>query len=410
MWRRTLFLGVFCFIIFITYNISFGQFKLQLNVPLYGQDCFYYCGPACAQMMMMGYPSPANRIWYDQGVIYPKIQQHKRDSAFTTDPDGLCSAVMELNPPPPPGQYSIFSGTDQGIVMHNILFWMATREYPTAALVQEGAHWVVITGFETDSDPRSGNATLNIIDINDPCLCCTYHEDPCIPRTPGTPPVVIWNCDPGKGVTRQLTGDSWFSNDWSAPNQYGSTWFNNYVAIVEPPKISGKVTTKEEIFVGKAIPPGKAKELALQHVKKRKLGEEKRFGFLKETSPREAFLVNEKHKGYYIVPFEVKKGRLSLGAVLLNAYTGEFQEIGAFSAPLEYLSKKAALQIAIRSVNAKLIKPATAELVFEPSEHTRSRYCPIWKVFIPVKGITIIRYVNQSGSTFTELESPRGGN
>jgi len=387
----------------MTYNVSFGQFKLQLNVPLYGQDCFYYCGPACAQMMMMGYPSPANRILLNQDLIYQKTQQYKKDPSLSTDPDGLRDTVMDLNPPPAPGQYSIFSGTDQGIVMHDILFWMATREYPTAALVQEGAHWVVITGFETDNDPRSGNATLNTIDINDPCLCCTKHRDRCTGAD-------VNGCDPNNGVIRQLAGDSWFSNDWSAPNQYGSMWFNEYVAIVEPPKISGKVTTKEEIFVGKAIPPGKAKELALQHVKKRKLGEEKRFGFLKETSPREAFLVNEKHKGYYIVPFEVKKGRLSLGAVLLNAYTGEFQEIGAFSAPLEYLSKKAALQIAIRSVKEKPIKPPTAELVFEPSEQTRSRYCPIWKVFIPLQEITIIRYVNQSGSTYTELKPPRGGN
>jgi hypothetical protein len=391
MRRRILFIGVVCFITLITHNISFGQFKLQLNVPLYGQKYFYYCGPACAQMMMMGYPPPAIPKLYDQEVdIYPKILQNRTDTAFTTDPDGLCRTVMGLNPPPAPGQYSIFYNTDQGIVMHDILFWMATREYPTAALVLEGNHWVVITGFETDNDPRSGDVTLKYIYINDPCLC---------PPQPN-------------GVSRIAEG-SWLANDFTknmvGPN--GSKWLYQYVAIVEPPKISGRVTTKEEISVGKAISPEKAIELALQHVKDRKLSEEKRFEFLKKTYPREASLVNEKYKGYYIVPFEVEKGKSSLGAVLLNAYTGEFQEIGAFSAPLEYLSKEAAIRIAIRSIKQKPIKPPTAELVFKPSEQALSRYCPLWKVLIPVEGITIIRYVNQSGMVYPELTSLRlGGN
>ncbi len=400
MRKRIVFVIVFCFFTLITHKISFAQFNRTLNVPLYGQDTSYYCGAASAQMMMMGYPNPADHRCNGQNHIYNRIQAHKQDNGFYSDPEGLRDTVMELNPPPAPGRYIIFHNTDRDIVMHDILFWMAERNYPTATLINHGAHWVVITGFQTDNDPRTGSATLQTIDINDPApQDYPPHDDPCTPVDEGNE----------GGTARHVTGTSWFSNDWKDPNSYGTTWLNEYLAVVEPPKVLGKVTAEEEIFYGKVISPEEAEELALQHIRDRKLYEKKPYRFVRDTYPRRAFLVNEKYKGYYVVPFEFEKEELSPGAVLLNAYTGEFQEIGAFPRPLEYLSREEAIQIAICSVRKKPTKPPVAELMFEISEQTRSRYRPIWKVSIPVEEITVIRYVNQLGLTYLELTSPLYG-
>ena len=135
---------------------------------------------------------------------------------------------------------------------------MATRNYPTATLINDGDHWVVITGFETDSDPRVGNATLQAIDIHDPLPAdIAPHDDPCTAADEGNE----------SGVMRHVTGTSWYSNDWSGPNSWGTKWLNEYVAIVEPPKIKGKIAANEEILSGKVISQERAIELALQHAK-----------------------------------------------------------------------------------------------------------------------------------------------
>lgn len=400
MRKRIFLVGAFCFLMLIINKLSFAQFDFLLNVPLYGQDTWYYCGAASAQMMMMGYPNPADNSCQGQIFIYNRIQAHKQDNGFYSDPDGLRDTVMELNSPPGTGRYNIFHNTDRDIVMHDILFWMAKRNYPTATLINHGAHWVVITGFQTDRDPRLGDAILQMIDINDPApQDFAPHDDPCTSVNEGNE----------GGTVRHVTGTSWYSNDWIDPNSYGTKWLNEYVAIVEPPRVLGRVTAQEEKFCGKVISPERAIELALQHVKERKLYEKKPFWYLKETYPRRAFLTNKKYKGYYVVPFEFKKEKLSPGAILLNAYTGEFQEIGAFPRPLEFLSEEEAIQIAICSVRKKPTKPPLAELMFKICEQTRSRYRPIWKVSIPMEKITIIRYVSQLGQIYLELTSPLYG-
>lgn len=379
---------------------SYGEYSMSLDVPLYGQDTDYYCGAASGQMMMMGYPAAAADRCFSQDNVYQTIQAYKQDNGFYADPDGLKDAVMHLHSPAPPGSYSIFHDSRGDTVMHGILFWMATREYPTAALINRGDHWVVITGFETDVDPRTGNATLLSLDVNDPLPPdAAPHDDPCTAADEGSE----------GGTVRHVTGTSWFNNDWKNPNRWGTKWLNEYVAVVEPPGVRGKVTAKGEVEEGKPIPPKEALEYALRHVHERKLSRKKPFGFLKESRPSRAFLANRNAKGYYIVPFEYKDGR-SPGAVLLNAYTGEFQEIGAFRRPLTYITEREAVRIALCTIGETSIgKPAAAELVFQASEQIKSRYRPAWKVTLLVGKRRIVRYVSQLREVFIELTPQRFG-
>jgi hypothetical protein len=303
--------------------------------------------------------------------------------------------VTELNAPPSPGRYSIFHNTDRGTVLHDVLYWMANRQYPTATLINGGAHWVVITGFQTDIDPRQGSATLQTIDINDPApQDYAPHDDPCTAADEGNE----------GGTVRSATGSSWFSNDWNNANTFGTKWLNEYVAIVEPPEVSGKITVKEiEPSEGTVLPPDKAIKLALKHARERGLLKKKSFQFLNKAYPKRALLANRKFKGYYIIPFEFKESRRSPGAILLNAYTGEFQEIGAFPRPLEYLTDKEAINIALCSIRKKTVNRSAAELIFQISEQIRSRYRPIWKVTLWDREGTIVRYVDHIGQVYVEL-------
>lgn len=397
------------FVIFLLgIGSAWAQFTLTLQAPLYGQSTNYYCGPASGQMIMNGYPDVASRVCKEQTPIYNTIQSLKQDNGFYTDPDGLRDAIMQLNPPPAAGHFAIFSNTDRDIVMHSMLYWMAQRNYPSAALINGGDHWVVVTGYQTDIDPRTGNAVLQSIDVNDPLpVPATPQDDPCTPAIEGSQ----------GGTVRNVTGSSWFSNDWKDANKWGTKWLNDYVAVVEPPEVKGRVTAKMEVEEGKIISAEEAVEHAMRHLKERKLADKKQFAILKETLPRRALLVNREYKAYYIVPFESREKKIP-AAMLLNAYTGEFEEVAAFPHPVEYLSREEAINIALCSARMAPIceKPmrlpagVTAELVYKPSEQVKSRYFPVWQVTIPAKDTRINRYISQIGEVFVGWTAlPFGG-
>lgn len=378
-----------------------AQFTLTLQAPLYGQSTSYYCGPASGEMIMNGYPNAASRVCREQTAIYTSIQSHKQDNGFYTDPDGLRDAIMELNPPPAAGHFAIFSDTNRDVVMHSMLYWMAQRNYPSAALINGGDHWVVVTGYQTDIDPRTGNAVLQNIDVNDPLpVPANPQDDPCTSAVEGSQ----------GGTVRFVTGSSWFSNDFQNANRYGTKWLNDYVAVVEPPEVKGRVTAKMEVEEGTIISAEQAVQRAIGYLKERNLVERKQFRVLRETSAKRALLANKEHKAYYIVPFE-SRDQKSPAAMLLNAYTGEFEEVAAFPHPVEYISKEDAIKIALCSTRAVPLctKPTrlpvniTAELVYKPSEQVKSRYFPIWQVTIPARDTRTTRYISQIGEVFVGL-------
>jgi len=382
----------FVFVVLSIRN-SYADYTINLNVPLYGQDTGYYCGAASSQMIMMGYPNAASRQCFAQDQIYTTIQTKKQDNGFYTDPDGLRDTLMSLNPPPALGHFSIFSDANSGTVMHDMLYWMSVRNYPSAALINGGDHWVVVTGFQTDVNPQTGNAVLQSIDINDPSPPDgAPHDNPCTAADEGNE----------GGIVRHATGASWFSNDWQNPNKWGTKWLNKFVAVVEPPAMKGSISARKEAEKGDVISAEAALGLVAKHIKERKLTENRKFSFLNRAKATRALLANRTHKGFYLVPLEYEDRR-SPGAILLNAYTGEFQEIGAFPTPLEYLTEKEAVNIAVCSIRKKPAKRPVAELVYKASEQMKSRYRPVWKVTMVVGRSEIIRYVSQLGEVFTEI-------
>jgi hypothetical protein len=267
-------------------------------------------------------------------------------------------------------------------------------------LINGGDHWVVVTGFRTDVNPQTGNAALDSLDINDPAPPdVAPHDNPCTAADEGNE----------GGTVRQVTGASWFANDWQNPNKWGTKWLNQYVAVVEPPAMGGTVTAPKEIESGKIISADAALKLLAGHIRERKLGANKKFAFVNKTKPMGALLINKERKAYYLVPMEYEDRRVP-GAILMNAYTGEFQEIGAFPRPLEYLTEDEAVRIAICSIRNRPATRPVAELEYRPSQQMRSRYRPVWKITVTVRETTIIRYVSQLGEVFTEITpSPLGG-
>jgi hypothetical protein len=212
-----------------------AQYSVSLTVPLTAQKNDHYCGPASAQMTMMSYPTASSRKCFQQDYIYSIIQKMKQDMDFYSDPDGVKDAIRSLNPPAGEDDFRISSGTDRTAVMHDILYSMSARKYPSVVLVNGGDHWVVVTGFKTDVDPRTGSSVLQELEINDPWPPAASKHDPC---TSG---------ESGGGVVRIVTGSSWYGNDWATPNRWGAKWLNKYVAVIGSAQAQGTVIAREEV-------------------------------------------------------------------------------------------------------------------------------------------------------------------
>lgn len=292
------------------------DFELDLPVPIVAQETPNYCGPASGQMMMMGYPDPNDRRCHPQDKIWWWIDHYRHDEDWfdgMTNPDGLRDAVMELNPPPQPGRYSIFSGKkpEREKVMFDLLYWMAKRRYPTAALVDGGYHWVVIKGFSASASPlEQHDVELRRILIHDPLdPTCNVWDDICTAAVEG----------PAGGCVKLVSGEGWYNSEeyWAYGVSFGE-WVDQYVAIVEPPETKGTAVAEIGPIQGKIISREEALEAALGWVKRMELEQEREFVFLGDAVPLDALPVNEARYGYYLIPLKHESTDAIPGAILLN--------------------------------------------------------------------------------------------
>ncbi len=372
---------------------------LSANVTLYGQEQCCWCGAASGQMARNGYPSPADRLFYSQQSIWNTIQVHNStdpaDTNWCTDPHGLTGCLQSLNNPA--GVHWVeFANASRDSVLFDILFWMNRLEYPAPVLINQGGHWVVIVGFTTDVEPVEGSTpTLQSINFFDP-----------EPHNVGT--------------DTTMTGAQWTGTygPWDGPVSYAGTWLNQYVAVVEPPINEGRVRVNHETRTGdKLLTPARARERALHWIAERRLPEQRQYRLLgrEDVDALEPLLVREQRQGkqsrnvpyYYIVPFGLRSEmgergtRLARVCVLVNAYTGNFEEVTAFGQPMRYLPREEALDIIAAALHQdrKKLEDAEVTLLFQPSDITHVRTWPFWRVKLGRRTV----YVDQLGKLYGKL-------
>jgi hypothetical protein len=378
-------------------------------------------------MIMNGYPNAADRIWITQGPpavgppvnpnCWDTIQANNRTTEpvnWCTDPEGLRDCLRSLNPPPS-GTWNIHMNANRNTVMFNIMYWMNRNQYPVAALINEGGHWVVIIGFESDIEPIAGSA---------PALQeITYHDPE--PHNVGS--------------TITKTGAQWYADEWDGAIRYAGTWLDTYVAVIEPPK-EGKVKVKMVERIGeKILKTTEVLKFVNKWIKELDLAKKPRCQILgrKGVQALEPILVHEAVKGesstnrsklakqrqvkpsYYLVPFGLEKETgpcqepVARLGIIVNAYTGKFEEIGAFGKPVSYLPKTTAVKIAVKALGLpddrieKMVKAGeiSAAMMFQHSELTHIRIYPFWKIVIKDKTL----YVDQLGKLYNTIVPSRPG-
>jgi hypothetical protein len=364
--------------------------SVMLSVPEHSEEALTWCGPAVAQMVMEGYPGGACTVLQED--IWAQVLSSKTEAIWDTDPAGMRGALKTLCPPP--YNWSIYHKVDPAELMFKVAYWMTSNSFPVAlvkdtvahnAIAGHTEHWVAIRGIVTDADPTTTTSvTLENVWFNDPC-----------PETLGDPAVV-----------RFVTGTQWY-DEFEPVTKVGSSYHGQYVAVIEPPAVSGVALAKIKVLFGTLITADQARESAARWIKEKKLYAFESYKVLAKAKPLPPLLVNQMHGGYYIIPYSTD-GRQALAAVIVNAYTGEFEEVGAFK-PVQYLEKKQAIEIAMQALKPPPDRksntagpqpdPPTAELVFPRGQQVVGRYFPLWQVNVNRQTIG----VSQQQHVFTRM-------
>ena len=362
--------------------------SIFFSVPNLTEEALNWCGPAAGQIVMGAYPSGACSI--PQEDVWMSIQSHKVEADWDTDPEGLRQALLELCPPT--GTWSLRERSTPQQLMGSVTYWMTATSYPVPLLMDtaphnsytpHAEHWVVIWGVVTDVDPTVTSVTS--VDLHTVC-----YLDPS-PLNLG---------DPATNVCEN--GGTWNDTIIQPVSKVTSGLFGNYIALVEPPQKKIVAIAPPEVLAGTLIKPDDAVKFADEKVRKQKLHELDKFKAIQNAKPLPPLLVNKDYGGYYLVPYSTDGKSVSI-AVLINAYTGDFQSIAAFQ-PTTYLSKKQAIDIAVKHFDdidklGPQPEPPDAELVYPLGERVTSRWFPMWRVTAGRESVG----VDQNKKVFTQM-------
>jgi hypothetical protein len=225
---------------------------------------------------------------------------------------------------------------------------------------------------------------------------------------------------PNQGVTTTMTGATWFSNYWYGPVNAPGTWYGQYVAIIEPPINQGEVEVEMEIRAGeksRVISPEQAAVYAQYWINQLNLAlKDVSYSILAADGTKYLYpiLVREEVTAgpgdtvapyYYIVPYgsqeDVDNGCAEV-CVMVNAFSGNFEEVGSFGKARGYIDEEMAIEAAAQALRLKPedTRDAQAEVVFIPCDITYLRISPLWR--IEIKGQTV--YVAMNGTVHITLQ------
>lgn len=391
----------------------------NLSVQYHQQDTSYYCGAACAQMVLQEIGAGI----LDQVGLYNDNHSHGvADTGvnWATPPDGLQWTLINRKPSTFANTFSLFALDNEDAISRKIVWTIFHYEVAPIALVFGWAHWIVIRGYDVSADPANSADTsysINGFDVNNPW--------PPTPAAASEPPHSAGDgCGTGgdRGIANEHIAYSTWQSDYMT-GVPGGYWTGKFIAVCDPElpsQIIGKSQRPRSPFSGEKI-IGKeeavmcAKEGINQHNLLKKEGWNKR---IKQSRAGEPVLVQRLDRldsYYYIIPYDVganktgslisvdaRYGDYKQGAILpeprphlINAY-----EKGRKSIINDVLKKRFTLK---EQLGKLIIRPEAfclyPTLVWKPCRESLSPFWPFYMFTIGSQHI----YVRIDGEIFTHL-------
>ena len=396
----------------------------HLDVPYHQQDTDYYCGAACAQMVLHTIGQPL----LSQDALYNDNHNHTVEaSAWSSPPDGLC---WTLNNRQSAKHFTLDSTASEDPISRTVCWAIHQYQCAPIALVYGGNHWAVVRGYTASAAPAASfdtSYTISSFDLNNPW--------PPVPAPPGPPPHTDGDvCGSGgnRGVGDLNVSYSTWQTDYMTRNVFGTLWLGRYVAICDPdppgsPGAPGPapLPERERPFDGQQL-------VAAGLVRERLLGSLKDAGLLShpvwskvfaEVRTGDPLLVQRLDRldsYYWIVPTLDAAGRLR-AAVGVDARFGDYQQTMAVRNPDASLFDFAEPEKAMEHVLGRqfelpgnagnlLVRPqglsVHSALVWRPCRESLSPFYPFRMLTLGAHRLYVRTF---DGAVYTTLTNDQGG-
>lgn len=119
------------------------------------QDTGYYCGAACAMMILNEIGVPYANL--DQDDLYTSNHDHNASgSGWYTDPYGLRYTLVDRRPAGFTNTFVVHKRATEAEGSRDLVYTLRTYGVSPAVLVYGCAHWIIVPGVQTDVEPAPG--------------------------------------------------------------------------------------------------------------------------------------------------------------------------------------------------------------------------------------------------------------
>jgi hypothetical protein len=213
----------------------------DLSVPYHQQDTDYYCGAACAQMVLASLGGGL----LDQNQLYNDNHSHSTaEAGWYTAPDGLQWTMRTLEPPAPSGpphygsyDFVLFALDSEEAISRKIVWTIHHYKAAPIAMVYGSAHWIVVRGYTASAAPSNVNDvgyTISSFDVNNPWPPVPSAGNPALAPPP---PHANGSDGCGTGGNRGLVNENISYTAWKSTYMTGipgGHWNGKFVAVADP--------------------------------------------------------------------------------------------------------------------------------------------------------------------------------
>jgi hypothetical protein len=308
----------------------------NLAVPHHQQDTNYYCGAACAQMVL----ETIGAGLLDQDPLYADNHAHSTTDVavnWYTGPDGLEWTMNDRRPAGFSNIFVLFALGSEDAISRKIVWTIHHYNVAPIALVYGWDHWIVVRGYQASDAPSSSadnSYTITSFDINNPWPYAPSWDNPAL--APPPPHAAGDGC--GTGGNRGVADENVSYATWQSTYMTGvpgGHWAGQFLAVCDPeppPKYPGEQQRPKRLDGERIIEPDMAAEFAVNGLHEYGLYERKQWGrTLEGTEPGEPVLVQHLDRPdtfYYIVPMQFSPEKVPV-LVSVDARFGDYRQASA---------------------------------------------------------------------------------
>ncbi len=297
----------------------------DLAVQYHQQDTNYYCGGACAQMVL----AQIGAGLLDQDDLYADNHSHSvAEGGWYTAPDGLTWTMNDRRPASFFNSFVLFALSNEDLISRKICWTIHHYQVAPIAMVFGSAQWIVVRGYDASAAPTNyadNSYTITAFNVNNPW--------PPVPSSPPPPHTVGDVCGSGgdRGIADEHIAYATWQSDYMT-GIGGGYWAGKFVAVCdpEPPADHPGPQRRPELLSGERL-------LGAEQAARRAVAGLKEYGLyerdtwrkaLQNTRPGEPVLVQRLDRldsFYYIVPMHASRKRVPVLASV-DARFGYYRE------------------------------------------------------------------------------------